>query len=223
MSAVLSFTPDFSTEPVPDRVDALARKPLGDILIERGKLDAQALERALRLQEGSGEKLGQLLVTLGLVAQRDVAEALAAQLALPLVDASGYPEFPILEERVSARFLRESRALPIREDETELSLAMADPTDAYTIGAFEMVTGRTVRPLIAIPTELEAALERLYGSGKSAQSQIIGDVETRVDELAFDADVQQLKDLASEAPVIRLRSEERRVGKECRSGWRGYH
>src|SRR5437762_3276962 len=191
-------------EPGPDRVDALARKPLGELLIERGKLDAQALERALRLQEGSGEKLGQLLVTLGLVAQRDVAEALAAQLALPLVDASGYPEFPILEERVSARFLRESRALPIREDETELSLAMADPTDAYTIGAFEMVTGRTVRPLIAIPTELEAALERLYGSGKSAQSQIIGDVETRVDELAFDADVQQLKDLASEAPVIRL-------------------
>ena len=106
MRAVLSSTPEFSTELGPDRVDALARKPLGELLIERGKLDAQALERALRLQEGSGEKLGQLLVTLGLVAQRDVAEALAAQLALPLVDASGYPEFPILEERVSARFLR---------------------------------------------------------------------------------------------------------------------
>jgi general secretion pathway protein E len=204
MTAVLLSTPDFSTEIDPNGVDALARKPLGELLIERGKLDAQALERALRLQEESGEKLGQLLVTLGLVAQRDVAEALAAQLALPMVDASGYPEFPILEERVSARFLRESRALPVREDETEVTLAMADPTDTYTIGAFELVTGRTVRPMIAIPTELEAALERLYGSGKSAQSQIIGDVETRVDELAFDADIQQLKDLASEAPVIRL-------------------
>src|SRR5947208_10583780 len=204
MSAVLQSTPDFSTELGPDRVDALARKPLGELLIERGKLDAQALERAMRLQQESGEKLGQLLVTLGLVAQRDVAEALAAQLALPLVDASGYPEFPILEERVSARFLRESRALPVREDETELALAMADPTDTYTIGAFEMVTGRTVRPLIAIPSEREAALERLYGSGKSAQSQIIGGAATRLDELAFDADVQQLKDLASEAPVIRL-------------------
>ena len=185
-------------------MDAPARKRLGEILLDRGKLDAAALERALRLQQESGERLGTLLVTLGLVAQRDVAEALAAQLELPLLDASGYPEFPILEERVSARFLRESRALPVREDEAELALAMADPTDAYTIGAFEMVTGRSVRPLVAIPTELEAALERLYGTGKSAQSQIIGDVETRGDELAFDADVQQLKDLASEAPVIRL-------------------
>ena len=137
-------------------------------------------------------------------AQRDVAEALATQLGLPLVDASSYPEFPILEERVSARFLRESRALPLREDESEVALAMADPTDDYTIDAFEMVTGRAVRPMVAIPTELEAALERLYGAGKSAQGQVVGDVETRVDELAFDADVQQLKDLASEAPVIRM-------------------
>src|SRR5258707_5865443 len=145
-----------------------------------------------------------MLVTLGVVAQRDVAEALAVQLALPLVDVASYPEFPILEERVSSRFLRETRALPLLEDDTEVALAMADPTDEYTIGAFEMVTGRTVRPMVAIPTELEAALERLYGSGKSAQSQIIGDVEARVDELAFDADIQQLKDLASEAPVIRL-------------------
>jgi general secretion pathway protein E len=81
---------------------------------------------------------------------------------------------------------------------------MADPTDAYTISAFEMVTGRAVRPMVAIPTDLEAALERLYGAGRSAVGQLLGDVETRTDEIAFDADVQQLKDLASEAPVIRL-------------------
>jgi general secretion pathway protein E len=185
-------------------LDVPARKRLGEILIERGKLDQANLDRALRLQAESGERLGSLLVTLGLCAQRDVAEALSLQLALPLVDTAGYPEFPILEERVSARFLREARALPVREDEDELGLAMADPTAAYTIGAFEMVTGRAVRPMVAIPTELDAALERLYGAGKSAVGQLIGDVETRTDELTFDADVQQLKDLASEAPVIRL-------------------
>jgi len=184
-------------------LDAPARKRIGEILIERGKLDAAGLERALRLQQETHEKLGALLVTLGLCAQRDVAEALAAQLGLPLVEAAGYPELPILEERVSARFLREARALPLEEDEHELALAMADPTDAYTIGAFEMVTGRKVTPRVAIPTELESALERLYGAGRSALGQIVGDVEQR-DELSFDADVQQLKDLASEAPVIRL-------------------
>ncbi len=185
-------------------MDAPVRKRIGELLIERGKLDAPTLERALRLQQESGERLGALLVTLGVVAQRDVAEALASQLDLAMVDVASYPEFPILEERISTRFLRETRTLPLREDESEVALAMVDPTDAYTIGAFEMVTGRAVRPMVAMPTELEAALERLYGGGKSAQNQLIGDVETRVDEIDFDADVQQLKDLASEAPVIRL-------------------
>ena len=184
-------------------MDAPVRKRLGEILIERGKLDAAGLERALRLQQESGEKLGVLLVSLGVVAQRDVSEALALQLGLPLIEAAGYPELPILEERVSARFLRDSHALPLTEDEHELALAMADPTDTYTMNAFEMVTGRKVRPLVAIPSELDAALERLYGAGKSALGQILGDVEQR-DDIGFDADVQQLKDLASEAPVIRL-------------------
>ncbi|MEP7183103.1 MAG: type II secretion system ATPase GspE [Betaproteobacteria bacterium] len=185
-------------------MNSTGRKRLGEILIERGKLDAAGLDRALRVQQDSGgERIGALLVTLGLCAQRDVAEALAVQLDLPLVDVGGYPEFPILEERVSARFLRESRALPVREDEQEVALAMVDPTDAYTIGAFRMVTGREVKPMVALPTELEAALERLYGAGKSALGQIVGDVEQR-DDLSFDADIQQLKDLAAEAPVIRL-------------------
>ena len=120
-------------------MDIPVRKRIGEILIERGKLDSATLERALRLQQESGERLGALLVTLGVVAQRDVAEALATQLALPLVDAASYPEFPILEERVSSRFLHETRALPLREDDTEVTLAMADPTDEYTIGAFAMV------------------------------------------------------------------------------------
>src|SRR6516162_1812929 len=64
---------------------ASAPKRIGEILIERGKLDAAGLERALRLQQETHEKLGALLVTLGIVAQRDVAEALATQLDLPLV------------------------------------------------------------------------------------------------------------------------------------------
>ncbi len=182
------------------------RKLLGEILLERGKLDVAGLERALRLQDGAErQRLGQLLITLGLVSERDVMEALAEQLALPLLEGKSFPELPILEERVSHRFLREARVLPVREDEQEVVLAMADPLDRYALDAFRLVTQREVRPAIGLPNEIEAALERLYGSGKSAMGQIVGDaVETRIDDGSFDADIQQLKDLASEAPVIRL-------------------
>jgi general secretion pathway protein E len=173
--------PPVMPEPVPEHVTPAVRMRLGEILVARGKLDPAALDRTLRLQQGSPkrERLGELLVTLGLVAQREVTDALSTQLGMPVIESTAYPEFPILEERINSRFLRQSRALPIREDENELVLAMTDPTDQFTIDAFAMVTGRTIRPLLALPNELEAAIERLYGGNKTALGQIMDGVETR--------------------------------------------
>ncbi|MFN3398594.1 MAG: GspE/PulE family protein, partial [Sulfurimicrobium sp.] len=179
-------------------------KRLGEILIERGKLDPANLERALRLQQADGgERIGAILVRAGMVAERDMMEALSSQLDLPLVAASEFPELPILEERVPVRFLKESKALPLREDAGQVVLAMADPLDEYVINAFRLVTHREVSARLAVPSELDAAFERLYGSGKSSMDQIVGEVETREEE-GGNEDLQQLKDLASEAPIIRL-------------------
>ena len=176
--------------PVPERSEVeaasvIARKRLGEILVERGTLDPVARERTLRLQQGEAgtrgrrQRIGELLVTLGLVAQREVTDALSAQLEIPVAEPYAYPEFPILDERINARFLQHSLALPIREDEDELWLAMIDPTDQFTIDAFAMVTKRVIRPLLALPNELEAAIERLYGGNKTALGQIMDGVETR--------------------------------------------
>lgn len=177
---------------------------LGEILIERGKLDLANLERALRVQETEKkERIGAILTRTGFAAERDVIDALASQLALPVVPLAAYPELPILEERVSVRFIKESRALPLLEDQDQLILAMVDPLDEYVLNAFHLVTGRTVVPQLAVPSELDAAFERLYGTGKTSMDQIVGEVETR-DEDGGNEDLQQLKELASEAPIIRL-------------------
>jgi general secretion pathway protein E len=179
-------------------------KRLGEILVERGKLDPANLERALKLQEGeSHEKLGVILQRLGMVSGRDLADALADQLDVPIASATDFPELPLLEERLSAKFLRDAQAVPLREDDEELALAVADPTDSFLLSAVQMASGKRVRPYIAAPNEIEAALERLYGGGRSSMGQIVDNIEARTEEEDF-GDVAHLKDLASEAPVIRL-------------------
>lgn len=179
-------------------------KRLGEILVERGRLDRNDVERALRLQaEEPTERIGSILVRLGVVAERDIVETLSIQLDVPVVESAAYPELPVLEEQVSSRFIKEARVLPLHEDEGQLILAMADPTDAYVLQAFALATHRVIVPRLAIPSELDAAYERLYGSGKSSMDQIVGEVETREDQDA-NADLQQLKELASEAPIVRL-------------------
>ncbi|MDQ3027504.1 MAG: Flp pilus assembly complex ATPase component TadA, partial [Pseudomonadota bacterium] len=179
-------------------------KRLGELLIERGKLDPTNLERALKLQEGeSREKIGVILLRLGMVSGRDLADALSEQLDLPLAHAADYPELPLMEERLSPKFLRDAQVVPLREDDDELALAIADPTDSYVLSAVQMASGKRVRPYIAAPNEIEAALERLYGGGRSSMGQIVDNISTRDEEQDF-GDIAHLKDLASEAPVIRL-------------------
>ncbi len=178
---------------------------LGEILIARGKLDLANLERALRLQEGEGrrEKLGVILGRLGLVSARDLADALSERLSIPVAAASEYPELPILEEQVSDRFLRDAKALPLRETDEGVVVAMADPGDDFLLRSLAMVCAKPIVPRLANVTELDAALERLYGAGRSSMGQIVDNIASR-DEEQDAGDVEHLKDLASEAPVVRL-------------------
>ena len=176
---------------------------LGELLVERQKLADADLQRARRVREGTGEGLDTLLVKLGLVSERDLAEALAAHLNLPLVRPGDYPEIPATNGGVSPRFLKESRVIPLFEDEQGLTVAMSNPTDDYVLAALRLATGKTIVPRVGIPTELEGAFERLYGSGRSAMGQIV-DAIGLADNLTDEEQIQHLKDLASEAPVIRL-------------------
>jgi general secretion pathway protein E len=181
-----------------EELGALERA-VGDRLIARGRLDARALERAVRVRATSQDSLVRLLPKLGLVSDRDLAEVLAEQLGLALVGQRDYPALPVIEDGISPRFLREYRVLPIAESDQGLVLAMADPTDQYAIDAMRLITGRDIAARVAIPAELEAAIERLHGRGQEA-----ADAELDAEDDSIEFDVERLKDLASEAPVIRL-------------------
>ncbi len=186
-----------------------AVQKLGEVLIAHGKLDAANLDRALKVQESASsavethEKLGSILTRLGMISGRDLAEALAHQRGWTIVESSEFPELPILEETVSQRFLQEARAIPVTETEGEVVLAMTDPADQFTLRALAAATQKRIVPRLLSSTDFETVFEKLYGSGKSSMGQIVDNIATRDDEQDF-GDIEQLKDLASEAPVIRL-------------------
>jgi general secretion pathway protein E len=182
---------------------------IGEILVRAGKCEAPNLERALKVQEAAGggggkrEKIGAILNRLGMVSARDLAEGLAAQRGWTIVEAADFPELPILEETVSPRFLQDAQAIPLAETEAEVVVAMTDPADEFTVRALEAATSKAVVPRLLATTDFDSVYEKLYGSGKSSMGQIVDNISTRDEEQDF-GDIEQLKDLASEAPVIRL-------------------
>jgi len=181
---------------------------LGEILLGRGKLDQSSLDRALQAQatlrdEGGSEKLGAILLRLGMVSGRDLAEALAMQKGWLIAVPAEFPELPILEEQISPRFIKEYQVIPLAESEAEVAVAMADPGDSYATQALALATGRQIMAKLLSPADFETQYEKLYGAGKSSMGQIVDNIATREEQDDF-GDVEQLKDLASEAPVIRL-------------------
>ncbi|MGQ0658444.1 MAG: type II secretion system ATPase GspE [Chromatiales bacterium] len=175
---------------------------LGAWLVERGKLKPQALEQTLRLPEAQYEETGSLLARLGMVAERDIAQALAALTGAALVTPDEYPAVALYEEQLAARFLKEARAIPIADGEEGLVVAMAAPQDAYVAHALELACGRAVLRRTGIASEITAAIDRLYGANRSAIGEIVDNLELQ--PAAGDEDIKHLKDLASEAPVVRL-------------------
>ncbi|HWA88833.1 MAG TPA: ATPase, T2SS/T4P/T4SS family [Rhizomicrobium sp.] len=167
---------------------------LEQLVLERGLVAPETLARARLVQAETGERLDSVLTRLGMIAEQALAGALAKETGLAIAQTGDFPAEPVLPDAISARFLRDVKAVPIAEKDGAVDVALTDPLDPYPVQALSFALGRTVRPLVAKANDVEAALDRLYGT--AAQAQAEGDT---VDE----SDVERLKDLASDAPVVR--------------------
>ena len=186
-----------STAPAPmDVAPPLPRSRLGDLLVNQGKLTARDLDRALNARDETGSVLEQVLVNLGLVSEGDVTQALAELLQLPFVAAEEFPDVMPEVEGLQPDFLRTHLIYPLKIDESGLSLAMAVADDPFALKALRLATGQRIHPCVANPSDIEKALS----------SQDEPEREDDDDELGTDVGdfVEHLRDLASEAPVIRL-------------------
>jgi general secretion pathway protein E len=168
-------------------------------LVARDKLTHAEYIRARRLAEEGSDPILRMLVRLGLVSERDLALSLAEVLALPLADSADFPDGPVAEGVLSLRFLKDNHVLPLREDAGDLEVALADPTETFTLDALAMAADKPIKVWIGLASEIDAALERLYEQPAEKPLEAEGDLGDFDEE-----DIEHLKDLASEAPVIRM-------------------
>ncbi len=181
-----------------------AEQALCETLGAEGRLSEAQLDRAWRLQREqlAGEPLWNVLARLGVLPEREVMGCLARLTGLPLALGADLPERPVLPARLSRRFLVERCALVLDEAPGLLIVAVTDPYDSYLQHALRFACGVSPEFQLALPSELEAALERL-GLEAEAEAQASG-AEARE---AYEADAERLREMASEAPVVRLVSQ----------------
>ncbi len=188
-----------STAPRETETSVMTAPPrLGEMLIARGLIEQEDLDRALELQRERGDKIGKILVDMGFIAARDVLAALSEQQGIPLAVLDSPPP-PVPElDGLSARFMRQSKFFPVAQEGTTLTIAMADPMDFETIAAVRGFSGFRIAVQLAGEPEILDAIERYFGEREKQP----GDPD--LDSAQAGEDLEHLRDMASEAPVIRL-------------------
>ena len=169
------------------------------MLMERRQIAQEDLDRALEIQKERSDKLGKILVDLGFIAMRDVLAALSEQLGVPLAVLDGPPPSAPELEGLSPRFMRQCHFIPVALDDSAVTLAMADPLDFETISAVRGFCGLKVKTALAAEQEILDAIDKYYG--ESEQSQPFG---AEFESAEAGENLEHLRDMASEAPVIRL-------------------
>ncbi|HWP65514.1 MAG TPA: type II secretion system ATPase GspE [Candidatus Limnocylindria bacterium] len=180
----------------------IRHRGLEDLLLEQGRIGADDLRKVKRVQQERGERLERLLLDLGFISEEDLQPLLARYLGVRAVTRKDFPESPVPLGKLSLKYLRRAKVMPLAQNNGSLAVAMADPADLNTIQGLELATGLRVEPQLARERDILEGLEAAYGTGASAEASdelgegvIIGEDEE---------DVAHLRDLASEAPVIRL-------------------
>jgi type IV pilus assembly protein PilB len=142
----------------------VTQKKLGELLLEAAAITADDLQRALEIQQTSGERLGSILVRLDIVDSRMLASVLGAQQNVDGIDLRDNKPTADALALLTPELARRLGCLPLRLDSGILSVAMVDPRDETVVAELVRHTGKQVKRMVAPQTMIYSAIVQYYGS-----------------------------------------------------------
>ena len=188
---------------------------LGELLLREKVLTPDQLKSALEVQKEKNVPLQTAIISLGLVTEEEMAQALSRQLGYPYIDLDQFEVYPDVVNLIPLEIVKKYMIMPIHRIRSFLTLAMVDPTDLEVIEDVRFRTGLSIQPVIASESGILNAINKYYGSSSALRvKKIIEDIaladDTRVniiEEEKDDYNVQELVQATEEAPIIKLVNE----------------
>ncbi len=176
---------------------------IGEALAQAGALQPAELEQALKVNDRQADGIGPLLVRLGLVSEADLVNAYAGLYNLARLADHDIPAAPVSPGTLSKTFLEQAGVLPVSEGQDRITLAVTDPEDRFSIRAVELACGKTAELKLASISQVDNALRRLYEGDRSTMEGIVEAIPADAETAEQDS-VDELRSLATEAPIIQL-------------------
>ena len=185
------------------------RKPLGQLLLDKGLIKPEQLERALEEQKRSNHQklLGEIFVEMRLCTEDQVTESLAQAYGVPYARVSPRVADPRVIAMLPKEFLEKHQVLPLFLVEGVLTVAVAEPANVFLLEEIERLSGYQVQLVAATVRDIKATLQTYLPNDKVfVIDDIIEDV--RPEEFALIEakieDITNLEQAAGDSPVIKL-------------------
>jgi type IV pilus assembly protein PilB len=143
-------------------VRRIINKQLGELLIERGVVNQQQLDKALAVQKTRGGLIGEILVELGFTKEEDIAQSLTAQYGFPYLPLGNYEINPEIANIIPVRVAKQYMLVPIDKIGNNLTLAMSNPLNLQAIEDVELLSGCNVQTFVATSSDIKKAIEKYY-------------------------------------------------------------
>jgi general secretion pathway protein E len=183
-----------------------ATDPLSDILLSSDKITPDILKTVIGEDGGDPpQQICQRLVDMGFISEEDLLKTLGHHFGVPYISLKNYQGKTLFIEGLSEKFMKQARLVPLELKDNTLVLAMYSPFNEAALDAIRMSTGLSLELSLAKENEILDTIDRLFSTESSSMDRIIENIKDEKGELSIEDDnVDHLKDLASEAPVIRL-------------------
>ena len=143
-------------------VRRVINKQLGELLIERGIIKQDQLEKALVVQKERGGLIGEILVELKFAKEEDIAQALTAQYGFPFLPLANYDMNPDIINIIPVRVARQYLLMPIDKTGGNLTIAMSNPLNVQAIEDVELLSGCSVQVFVSTSSDIKRAIEKYY-------------------------------------------------------------
>jgi len=187
-------------------------KTLGELLVGKQFITPKQLEKAHEKEKASGESLRKILVSMGLLTENDISQAIGEQLGIKFMDIKNIEIEIELAKSIPDNLAQRYKVVPVEQNEDKLTLAMVDPTDVVALDDIRLVTGFTIEPVISTEEAINEAIGKYYGVTDIAEAeQAAKDIAVddygplEIDEgKEEEISVDKLKELVDEAPIVRV-------------------
>ncbi len=185
-------------------------KSIEHILIEQQLVTEEEITKVLADSSQKGKTLPQRLISYGYLSEADYLSALSKAIDVPLLNLKEQfrHEPPVLQEGFSHKYLKEYRILPLVEAENMVQLVMANPLDFAVYEEVEAnLAGLGLSKALAAENDILDMLDALEGSSSSTMKRISKEIdndEIEISSFGEDEIEEHIKDMASDAPIIKL-------------------